>query len=367
MIKIEANENRDKVFRTSFCSLPYTKLILNSWGEVSMCCHQLTQLGKLTEESSLIDIWNSPLAKEIRKVSDSGQLHSVCTSWNSCPFLVKERTMYPISMYRRAAFPVYLEICLPDKHCNVGGETPSADNPACIMCRRNFHIPDQPDLTEFLCEKAKPLMPYLKYLCVLGIAEPFWKDAVFNIFQRLEFHRYKHQICFTTNTNGICLSERVATRFFKEVEISDLAWSLDSASKETHKKIRRLDAFDLVCKNLGRWLKLRDQFGGSSNHKVCIYNNINMLNVHEMTAMVEMVADFRVEKMIMLPTYDQSGVVKLGDLMLCDSNKHIFKAASEKAMIRANELGVNLQYSKSFDALPPPVEETCSQLVQISL
>lgn len=358
------NYQRDPNFQeTTFCSLPYTKLILNSWGEVSMCCHQLTQLGKLDEHTNILDLWNSPLAKEIRMVSSRGSLHPVCTSWNSCPFIVQDRVMHEINMYREAAYPMYLEICLPDKHCNVGGEQPSSMNPACIMCRRNFHVPDQPDLTEFLCEKAKSLMPYLRYLCVLGIAEPFWKDAAFNIFDKLEFHRYKNQIQFTTNTNGICLSEKTTRRFFDEVVCSDIAWSLDSASRQTHMKIRRLDTFDLVVENLRRWLKMREEHGGKAKHAVCIYNNINMLNVDEMTKMVELAVEWGVDKMIMLPTYDQSGVVQLGEIMLCDKNVKVFKQAAEKARKRADSLGLQLIYTKRFDVVPPSAES----LVQLQL
>lgn len=339
-----------------------------------MCCHQLTQLGKLTEDTNILDLWTSAIAKEIRTTMDRGDLHAVCTSWNSCPFIVKEREMFPQHMYKKSTYPMYLEICLPDKHCNVGGENPTDDNPACMMCRRNFNIPSQPDLTELICDKAKPLMPFLKYLCVLGIAEPFWKDAVFRIFEKLEFDRYREHIEFTTNTNGICLNEKVSRRFFEAVSMSDLSWSIDAASPEVHQKLRRLDTYDLVVSNLIRWLKIRNEYGGKSKHKVCIYNNINMINVHEMTAMVEVAHQIGVDRMVMLPTYDQSGVVKLGEMMLCDKNVKIFKKASEQAMQRAGELGFQLVYSKRFDIVPPPVENfvvendiSKEQLVQLFL
>lgn len=341
---------------TTFCSLPFTKLILNSWGDVSMCCHQTTQLGRLDEKTSVLDLWHSHLAREIREQTDKGNLHPVCKSWNSCPYIVGEKRDYTFLRHRNSKFPVYLEICLPDKHCNIGGEKPNEKNPACIMCRRNFHTPDQNDITDFLCEKAKPLMPHLRYLCVLGIAEPFWKDAIFRIFDKLDFIKYKDRIEFTTNTNGTCLNEKMTKSFFETVSSSDISWSLDSASPETHIKIRRLDAFDLVVKNLKRWISMREDYGGKYKHKVCIYNNINMLNVHEMTKMVELAHELQVDKMIMLPTYDQSGVVQLGDLLLCEKNVHIFNEAATQAMTRAQELGVKLHYSKRFDEVPPPVD-----------
>lgn len=356
------NKESDIVKESVFCPLPFNKLILASWGEVSMCCYQLTQLGRLDENTSIMDIWNSPLAKSIRDKTRLNELHPVCKSSNNCPFIVEEPIPHPLTMYRRAAYPTHIEICLPDKHCNIGGENPTEDNPACIMCKRNFDIPNQPDITEFLCEKVKPLMPYLLQLSVLGIAEPFWKDAVFKIFERLEFERYKEQVLFTTNTNGICLNERVANKFFESTVKSDISWSLDSATPITHMKIRRLDAFDLVVSNLKRWIKIREEFGGSSFHKICIHNNINMINVHEMTQMVELAHDLGVERMIMLPTYDQGGVVKLGELLLGPKNVKIFTKYSREAMERSKKLGIKLQYPKSFEKT-----EQVKELVQLDL
>lgn len=341
---------------TTFCSLPFTKCILNSWGEVSMCCHQTIQLGKLDDSNSILDIWNNEIAREIRKETTNGRLHKVCCSWNSCPFLVEAKKDFTFLAHQNFEYPIYLEICLPDKHCNVGGEKPSDNNPACIMCRRNFHTPDQQDLTEFLCEKSKPIMPHLRYFCVLGIAEPFWKDAVFKIMDTVEFEKYKEKITFVTNTNGICLNEKITKNFFQRIKKSDLSWSLDAATPETHLKIRRLDTFDLVVSNLRNWIKIRKNFGGNLYHKVCIYNNINMINVHEMVKMVELAAETQVDKMIMLPTHDQTGIVNLGEIILNKKNVNIFKKESEAAMQRAKDLKVNLHYSKRFDVVPPPVQ-----------
>jgi len=353
MLRLEPLDEHD-VEQLSFCSSPYNKVILNSVGDVSMCCHQFHQLGHLDETTEVLDLWRSRLAKDIRSEMSSGELHPVCGKDTACPYIMGKREMGYVQTCRRNSFPKILEICLSDKHCNVGGETPSEDNPACIMCIRNFRQPEQPDLTEFLCEKAKPLMPYLRQLCVLGIAEPFWKGAAFDILERLEFFRYKSRIQFFTNTNGVCLSHKVALKFFEDVQYSDLAWSLDAATKATYLKIRRLNAFDVVVDNLTKWVRLVRECS-SSNHTVSIYNNINLLNVHEMTQMVEMAVAIGVDKMTMLPTYDQAGVVQLGELVLCEKNVQLFIDESEKAMEKARQLGLDLEYPKRFDVVPPPV------------
>jgi len=80
--------------------------------------------------------------------------------------------------------------------------------------------------------------------------------------------------------------------------------------------------------------------------------------------MVNMAHEIGVDKMIMLPTYDQSGVISLGDLMLNNKNIHIFKKHSEAAIKRAKELNFNLIYSKRFDMVPAPM--AVPQLVQLS-
>lgn len=340
---------------TSFCSLPFTKLILNGWGDVSMCCYQLEQLGNVLGDTTLLELWNSPMAKEIRDTTNQKQLHRVCKSWNTCPFLVTEKHDFTFDVNDNFDYPTYLELCLPNTHCNIGGETPSNENPACIMCCRNFDLQPQPPITDTLCEKAKPIMPYLKWLCVLGVAEPFWKDAVFRVFDKLEFHKHRHHIRFTTNTNVICLVERSTRKYFETIEFSDMNFSIDAASKETYQKIRRVDGYELILKNCRTFMKYRDANGGPQRHQVILYNNINLINVHEMTQMVEVAADLGIDKLIMIPTHDQCGRVQMGDLLLNSKNIKVFKHNADVARRRAEELGVPLHYSKPFDVVPPPV------------
>lgn len=357
MLKVLPDTDNELVVNRAFCNLPFTKLILNGWGDVSMCCYQLTQLGNILGDTSVMDLWNSSTAEAIRQETLRGNLHPICHSWNTCPYMVKEKTPYDFQTLKDIKYPTYLEICLPNTHCNIGGENPSDENPACIMCCRNYDLNKQPMVTDILCEKAKPIMPYLRYLCVLGVAEPFWKDAIFQVFEKLGFKTYKHRIRFTTNTNVICLVERTIQRYFEEVHMSDMDFSIDAATPETYMKIRRADAYDLILKNIRTYMSYRDRNGGPDRHRAIIYNNINLINVNEMTKMVETAADLKVDQLVMLPTHDQCGRVSMGELLLNGKNVKIFKKAAEEARRRAEGLGVNLHYSKPFDVVPPPVEE----------
>jgi hypothetical protein len=305
--------------------------------------------------SDLLSIWRNQVANAIREETTKNNLHPVCRSWNNCPYQTLPKNTWTFSTHKNFKYPTALEICLPDKHCNIGGENPTKENPACIMCIRHFRdFSKDVDYTDLICEKSKPLMAYLNWFSVLGTAEPFWKDAVFNVLDKVDFYKYKDRIMFYTNTNGTCLNKKTISKFFDYVDNSIISFSLDAATTETFRKIRRLDCYELIIKNIKLFKSMRND-----NHKLWIYNNINLLNVHEMVAMVETAADIGVEKLIMLPTHDQSGIVKLGNLTLNNDNVHLFKEAAFKAMKRAEELGVYLQYTKSFD-VPTP------QLVQIT-
>lgn len=340
---------------SSFCHLPLSKLIVNAWGDVSMCCHHPGeyQLGNIKNVQDIMEIWDNDLAKSVRKIHSTGKMHFHCESSPNCPYKTKKPTYYNFHTHKDFKYPTHLEIDLPDKHCNIGGEDPTKGNPACIMCSRRWTFPkNQVDITDEICQKSKSIIPYLSTFTVLGVAEPFWKNAVFDIFKKIEFSKHKNHICFQTNHNVTCFGEKTQKRFLNEVNSSILQFSIDAACAETYQKIRVLNAYDLVISNIKKWMKNK-----TDNHKVSIWNNINILNVSEMTAMVEVAADIKVDSMIMLPTHSINGRMQLEALLLNKSNESLFVENSDKAMERAKELGVNLHYPASWAA---------SELVQLS-
>ena len=340
----------------AYCALPFTRLIINAYGDLSMCCYQLHQLGSILEKD-ILEIWRSPLAEEIREQTRQGKLHPVCKSWNSCPYFTKDRIPYDFPTHRNNKFPLSLEICLPNSHCNIGGENPSEENPACIMCCRNYEFKPQPNITNILVEKAKPLIPYLNNLQILGIAEPFWKNAAIDILEQLDFHKWKSQIEFSTNHNGTCFHPNMQESFIKVVEKSYLQWSLDAASPLTYRKIRRIDAYDKILENLKNWIRIKPP-----GHYNTIYNNINLLNVHEMVSMVECAHDMHVDSLIFIPTQDQSGRVHMDEFLLNHKNKDIFASYADASRKRAEELGLVVRFDKPFHKPNPSLQE----LIQIT-
>jgi len=341
---------------TSFCDLPFTRLIVDAVGDVSMCCHQYEKIGNVFDGRDIFKIWRD--SYEIRQVTQTGNLHPVCKSWNTCPFLTAERSPKTFKVHEGFKAPTHLKVCLPNTHCNIGGEHPNDDNPACIMCGRNWNVERQVDRMDEICIKVKPLMQFIRGFSILGLAEPFWKDAIFRIFDLVDFPRYKDRIKFTTSTNVTCFSEQNIHKFFGSVYNSELTFSIDAASSSVYEKIRRLPGgYDLVMTRIADYLRIRDQYDGK--HKTNIFNNINLLNVHEMTKMVEDAHRLGVERITMVPTTDMRGKVDQSFMMLClnKQNVGVFKHNADLARVRATELGVNLQYNQPFDVVPPSFEE----------
>jgi len=68
-------------------------------------------------------------------------------------------------------------------------------------------------------------------------------------------------ISVSMNTNGLTLREDMA-RFFVEVQLDSLFFSLDSTTPETLKKVRGVDKLEKIQENLKMMLRVRDEMGG---------------------------------------------------------------------------------------------------------
>lgn len=334
----------------AFCPLPFNKLIIDEFGNATSCCHQSKPLGNIFKQD-LISLWKGGIASTIRSETLAGRLHRICTESNTCPFINHPKPAKDVQTHDQ--YPTHIEICLPASHCNIGGENPSPSNPACIMCIRNFDLIKHPVMTDDICKQVAPLMSYLNEFTVLGIAEPFWKGEAWRVFDMVGYHLYRNQIKFSTNTNGICLTDRVIDEFFCRINTSEMSFSIDAATPETFMKIRRMDCYDLIVKNMKSFMKKREMFGGSERHVVKIYNNINLINVHEMGMMVEVCKEVGADELLLIPTHNQMGRVDLGEILMNESNLKLFQRYAMIAQVRATELDVKLVFGNTFNILPP--------------
>lgn len=325
----------------AFCSYPFQKLKVDSEGYCTFCCHQTRKcLGNLLEQS-LYEIWNGDLAKEIRQQTLNGNLHPLCKV-DSCPLYWKAKL--EASEFIEKPFPQHLEIDLPNTHCNIGGINPTPST-ACLMCERarDRFIPQKDKVSE-ICKRLRPYVPNLLSVHIQGVAEPFWKDKIFEIASTLGIDEYKDQITISTTTNGTLLNE-TNTQKWLQYPRSTIVFSLDAGSADTYKKIRKVNLYDSVIESI---MKLSSQRSDISKQLLIIHNNINMLNVGEVKEMVEVAAKVKANEINFNPTY------ALQNLVVSQENSHLFFKAQKIIVKTAKDLGVRVSFMRelSLDFLP---------------
>jgi len=189
----------------TFCDLPFNKIKLWPDGNITNCCNQeKNSIGNIFEKS-FEKIWFEGVINEIREHTKNKKLHKICKKFN-CPF---KYTLRELKDFNFELYPTHLEIDIPDSQCNIGGEDPLKTGGACLMCKRNskFYQKEEDRLYEAL-EKIKYLIKYLTFIHIQGIAEPFWKDHIYNILEVLNYKYYKNKITISSLTNGILLNEK---------------------------------------------------------------------------------------------------------------------------------------------------------------
>ena len=351
------------------CDFPWTKLKVNSQGDVMNCCWQNPGIGNIFRED-LNEVWNNRVLTDIRNITKEGKFHRLCSAWGTCPFLVNENlnpkedldlnyTDYVVgSKYegfdenaeQYKSYPDELELDLPNTHCNIGYGVPSEKNPACIMCARNSpQFVAEYDRLRDVCIKLEEWMEHFKHINIQGYAEPFYKDIVFDSLDWLNFKEYKKEIFLSVINNGMYFNRSRQKEWVRRSIKSNVQFSIDAASEETYVKVRRANAYKTVFENIYLYNKYRDKSRDSNGRKVhmlTVNNNINILNVHECVKMVEDAAKWEVDFIQFGPT---DRVYKdMEWICVNDDNRQIFVDNFSKAKERADELGVDITFVKGF-------------------
>jgi molybdenum cofactor biosynthesis enzyme MoaA len=331
----------------AFCEYPFNRVRVTAMGNVAMCCFQrqdplsaeTAYIGNLLEKS-FDEIWFGEIAEEIRHATLEGNLHKKCCV-PGCPYLPQAARRPKKVIYNE--YPTFLEIDLPNTHCNVGGENPSEKNPACIMCERagppSVFIKETDHLKEILPSLVN-LMPNLHQIHIQGIAEPFYKDLLFHMLDILRFDSYKDKITISTTTNGTLFKPSVRQAYLDRVPHSITNFSIDAATPETFKKIRIFDCFDKVLENLYDFSKERVR----KRQFIRICNNINIYNVHEVVGMVHIAHKANAEYVEFNPT-DGFNV----PILVNEGNCGLFKKAQLDIIEECKKLRVPYNFIRPLD------------------
>jgi MoaA/NifB/PqqE/SkfB family radical SAM enzyme len=317
-----------------------------------MCCFQrpdplkpdtnVYHLGNVLEQT-FDEIWFSDLCEDIRRETREGRLHPQCQC-PGCPILPLKQP-YPTEHVVFNEYPNFLEIDLPNTHCNVGGKNPGPKSPACVMCERSapFFRPEKDDLMEVLA-RIKHIVPNLYQIHIQGIAEPFFptkgSNLLFEVMDALDYELYKDQITISVTTNGTLFKKSTRQEYLKRAPNSITNFSIDAATPETFKAIRIFDCFDKVLENMYAFDKERvreDQY-------LRVHNNINIMNVHEVVPMVHIANKARAEYVEFNPTNGFNHLI-----LVDESNCGRFKKAQQDIIVECEKLGQSYSILRPLD------------------
>lgn len=353
----------------TFCSYPFTRARITCEGNISMCCFmrenpllpkEKAYIGNVLEDN-FDNIWHGELAEEIRSHTNDGRLHEMCSQNPGCPFVGMNRP-YPKEDVVYNEYPTFLEIDLPNTHCNIGGLKPNPEtSPACIMCERSaphFRPEDSSRFFEVL-SRIKHILPNLHQIHIQGIAEPFYQTnqeqesyMLFDMLDKLEYEKYKDQITISVTTNATLFKPSVRKEYLERCPKSITNFSIDAATPETFKAIRIFNCFEKVLENMYAFDRERTR----DRQFLRIHNNINIMNVHEVVGMVRIAAKARAEYVEFNPTDGFNHKI-----LVNDTNCGKFAKAQQDIIEECDRLGISYKFLRPLDL------GLTNQLVQLTI
>lgn len=250
------------------CIEPFTLFGIHHLGECYSCCPVWTKagsLGRLTEDNTIMDIWNGAKIQWIRQAVLDDNLGGVC-DFRCCPLAVKKEYLNLEAMKNDDPRfnhvldqimagqtimdnPPYTLFLANSEKCNL----------RCVMCEMSHQYPKQDEIfDEKLFTKVIPeILPGISRVFMAGTGEVLINPYSRKFLQTLDSGRYPSlKINLLTNANLFTpeLWKSISHNRYELISIS-----IDAATKETYEKIRVNGNWDILQRNLNLIAGLRRQ------------------------------------------------------------------------------------------------------------
>lgn len=334
----------------AYCRFPWTKIKIDANGAFQSCCHQTTYYGNLLEDNlSIEEAMKLPQVRDVKVATLNTSLHKECNN-HQCPYYLTD--LQKNEEIELSKYPEQIELSLPSTWCNIGGLNPTPKT-ACIMCPRSsakfMRSQSHTDNTEELIAKIKPVIPYVKSFTVLGLSEPFWKGRLFGILDKVDWKQHKDGKWFWTYSNATIFGEKYQDLFLNEYsDYSCIGFSIDAATSETYKKIRRLDYLSTIERNVEMYFNKTSKLPSGKDNSFTSYN-INMINLHEMEDMLRFGNNVGANMVQYTLTYESVPGIAIGKDLLCNENNwQLFWEQQQRVEQLAKELNQPVQFYSAF-------------------
>ena len=281
--KFFAKKNID----TRPCKKPFECFEIHRNGNVFTCCPDFLK-GKFSvgniEKQDFHEIWNGKILTDLRKRMLKGDF-SKCNRNICCIYEPYPEGEIPAD-YEKGPKDIKISY---DFECNY----------KCITCRDEIRVNTSEKLELFdnvYLPKIIKASKNAKILSLLGSGEPLFSKHSKNLLQKLV--KDSPDIKIHLFTNGLYAEEETLRELGILNNIQGFSVSLDAATRETYKKIRGVDAFEKVIKNLEVMSEWKKQ---GKIEWVTINFVVHLLNYKEMPAFVELAQ--KLDIMALFSTY----------------------------------------------------------------
>lgn len=257
------------------CSRPFTKIEIDSFGDVYTCCPcyiQFNKIGNIWDENikSIEDIWNSKQAIELRQKILNND-YSLC-NLNICREInIVENKNFSIN----PPLPEIVTLAY-DKECNI----------QCITCR-DKKIKNDNKQKALYNKKILPILVNLlqnaKQITISGSGEAFYSKHSRLLIKELAAKNKTAK--FNIYTNGILFNEANCKQLCLTDRIESVAISIHALETKLYKKIMVGSNLNIVLKNLN-WIS--EQYKNGKIKRATINSVISDMNYMEIPKLIKL-------------------------------------------------------------------------------
>jgi len=168
-------------------------------------------------------------------------------------------------------------------------ETTNRCDSECQTCLRTFNTLEPPkDLTLAEVQRLVDQFPVLERVVLHGIGEPLLNKQIFEIVAYLK----TRGVTVLFNSDAISLTQKRAAQLI-DSGLDEYRVSMDAATRETYARIRGVDQFARVIRNVGYLVSLLQQ-QGCSRPRVSMWFTTLKTNLDELPAFIRLAAQLGV-------------------------------------------------------------------------
>lgn len=221
---------KDRGLPENFCIVPFTNLIFNPGGRISVCRQKGTDhsIGHLNQES-LVQIWNNKYIQSWRQELLSGKV-KICDKEQK-----REACHLSASNYHffDEVFPkIDQELKLLKITANFNGHC----NLQCTMCHIWKMENGYYDKEDFWNNSEKDFFPFIKEIELLS-GEPFIQKDTYKLIDKVSNVNSDCQWAFTTNAHWSLNS--AVKKYLDKIHVKNIIISVDSLEPQKFEEIRK--------------------------------------------------------------------------------------------------------------------------------